>query len=142
MFRYIKSVIEKTNICLLHIRILVTKGEEKKMVSIIFNSFKILFRFMDFEKKSDYYVMLFINMIIVGSAFSIPVYLDYLLLINLPKGLLLVFISIITSALLLFFFLMPFVLIKEMMNFFIAFIDKKIGCLLREILIESITRIR
>lgn len=112
------------------------------MVSIIFNSFKILFRFMDFEKKSDYYFMLFINIVIVGSAFSIPVYLDYLLLINLPKGLLLVFISIITSALLLFFFLMPFLLIKEMMNFFIAFIDKKIGCLLREILIESITRIR
>ncbi len=124
-FRYIKSVIEKTNIRLLHIRILVTKGEEKKMVSIIFNSFKILFRFMDFEKKIDYYVMLFINIVIVGSAFSIPVYLDYLLLINLPKGLLLVFISIITSALLLFFFLMPFLLIKEMMNFFIAFIDKK-----------------
>lgn len=75
-FRYIKSVIEKTNIRLLHIRILVTKGEEKKMVSIIFNSFKILFRFMDFEKKSDYYFMLFINIVIVGSAFSIPVYLD------------------------------------------------------------------
>lgn len=130
-FRYIKSVIEKTNIRLLHIRILVTKGEEKKMVSIIFNSFKILFRFMDFEKKSDYYFMLFINIVIVGSAFSIPVYLDYLLLINLPKGLLLVFISIITSALLLFFFLMPLLLVKEMMNFFIAFIDKRNRVLLQ-----------
>ncbi|MCG9796190.1 hypothetical protein LHK59_13520, partial [Staphylococcus argenteus] len=95
------------------------------MISIIFNSIKILFRFMDFEKKSDYYFMLFINIIIVVSVFSIPSYLDYLLLINLPNELLLVFISIITSALLLFFFLMPFVLIKEMMNFFIAFIDKK-----------------
>ena len=95
------------------------------MISIIFNSIKILFRFMDFEKKSDYYFMLFINIIIVVSVFSIPSYLDYLLLINLPNELLLVFISIITSALLLFFFLMTFVLIKEMMNFFIAFIDKK-----------------
>lgn len=58
------------------------------MVSIIINSIKILFRFMDFEKKSDYYVMLFLNIVIVGSAFSIPVYIDYLLLINLHKGLL------------------------------------------------------
>lgn len=69
--------------------------------------------------------MLFLNIVIVGSAFSIPVYIDYLLLINLHKGLLWVFISIITSALLLFFFLMPLLLVKEMMNFFIAFIDKR-----------------
>ena len=95
------------------------------MLSIIIHSIKILFRFMDFEKKSDYYFILFINVVIVGSIFSIPVYLDYVLLIKLHNELLSVSISIITYGLLLFFFASAILLIKEMMNFFIAFIDKK-----------------
>lgn len=94
------------------------------MIAIIIQSLKTIFKFIDFEKKIDYFSILFFNLCILIVIFTIPFYEDYVLLSNFTNKSVLLFFVIITFGFLLVFFLVCVLLIKELMNFFIAFIDK------------------
>lgn len=95
------------------------------MIAIIIQSLKTIFKFIDFEKKIDYFSILFTNLCILIVIFTIPFYEDYVLLSNFTNKSVLLFFVIITFGFLLVFFLVCVLLIKELMNFFIAFIDKE-----------------
>ena len=94
------------------------------MIAIIIQSLKTIFKFIDFEKKIDYFSILFTNLCILIVIFTIPFYEDYVLLSNFTNKSVLLFCNnyfwIFIS-----FFLVCVLLIKELMNFFIAFIDKE-----------------
>ena len=94
------------------------------MIAIIIQSLKTIFKFIDFEKKIDYFSILFFNLCILIVIFTIPFYEDYVLLSNFTNKSVLLFFVIITFGFLLVFFLVCVLLIKELMNFFIAFIEK------------------
>ena len=94
------------------------------MIAIIIQSLKTIFKFIDFEKKIDYFSILFTNLCILIVIFTIPfmkiMYYYQILQIK-------VYCSFCNNYfwILLVFFLVCVLLIKELMNFFIAFIDKK-----------------
>lgn len=94
------------------------------MVAIVVHAFKTLLKFVDFEKKVDYYFILLMNIFIVGICFMIPVFIDYLLLLKIKDEFLSIILSITTYALLFVYYLMCILLIKKSLNFFIVFIDK------------------
>ena len=52
------------------------------MIAIIIQSLKTIFKFIDFEKKIDYFSILFFNLCILIVIFTIPFYEDYVLLSN------------------------------------------------------------
>ena len=69
------------------------------MVAIVVHAFKTLLKFVDFEKKVDYYFILLMNILIVGICFMIPVFIDYLLLLKIKDEFLSIILSITTYAL-------------------------------------------
>ena len=66
------------------------------MIAIIIQSLKTIFKFIDFEKKIDYFSILFTNLCILIVIFTIPFYEDYVLLSNFTNKSVLLFFVIIT----------------------------------------------
>ena len=62
------------------------------MIAIIIQSLKTIFKFIDFEKKIDYFSILFTNLCILIVIFTIPFYEDYVLLSNFTNKSVLLFL--------------------------------------------------
>lgn len=94
------------------------------MVAIVVHACKTLLKFLDFEKKFDYYFILLLNFIVVGICFVFQAFIDYSLLLKIEDEFFSLLLSITTYALLFVYYLMCILLIKKLLNFFIIFIDK------------------
>ncbi len=88
------------------------------MVAIVVHAFKTLLKFVDFEKKVDYYFILLMNVLIVGICFMLPVFIDYLLLLKIKDEFFSIILSITTyesspdSCVKCYTMFLPFLLIK------------------------------
>ncbi|MCH8646702.1 hypothetical protein SHJJP8921_000955 [Staphylococcus lugdunensis] len=93
------------------------------MLAILKSTVKFMLKFLDFEKKWDYYFMFFLNSIVIIGIFGFPLAIEIKILLNLKNDFLEIMLIAIVCALILSNIMVWIVLIQTCLNFFIIYRD-------------------